>query len=270
MLKQLTSVLFLMLLIVGCEQAPTEENQEAPNETDSTKVESAIIEKEYPELVQFPSLDSLLITANVYAVYEEAPMIVLCHQARYNKFEYDGIAQRLNELGFNCMAIDQRSGGPIGSAQNETYLEAKRQAKTTDFLDAEQDMIAAIDYAHERFGRAVILWGSSYSSTLALYIAVNNDKVNSVVSFSPGNYLAEDKGSLIDLLEGFNKPMFITCSKNEIPYAEELLQKLEMNEAQTFFQPEESGHHGSRALWTNQIGGEEYWAAIETFLSQLK
>ncbi len=29
------------------------------------------------------------------------------------------LAQKLNDRGFNCIAIDQRSGGPIASMPNE-------------------------------------------------------------------------------------------------------------------------------------------------------
>jgi len=220
--------------------------------------------------VQFPSLDSLIISAKVYEIDKDAPVIVLCHQARFNKFEYDGIAQKLNERGFNCIAIDQRSGGPIANVPNETTLRAVKENKPVEYLDAEQDIIAAINYTSDKYKKPVILWGSSYSSTLALYIAPENDNVSAVVSFSPGNYFTEKKGSLIEKLSGFQKPMFITSAKQEVPGIQELLQKVELNAQQVHFEPEEMGHHGSRALWYTQSGGEEYWQAIDSFLENLK
>ena len=72
-------------------------------------------------------MDSLTISANLYETGKENPVIVLCHQANYNKFEYAGIAEVLNEKGFNCLAIDQRYGGPIANQQNETALEASKK-----------------------------------------------------------------------------------------------------------------------------------------------
>ena len=119
-----------------------------------------------PEKIEFPSIDKIPISAHVYEVDPEAPVIVLCHQARFNKSEYDGIAQRLMELGFNSIAIDQRSGGPIANQPNETTLAAMEKDLPTDYLDAEQDIIAAVNYASSRYNKSVILWGSSYSSTL--------------------------------------------------------------------------------------------------------
>ena len=64
----------------------------------------------YPEKIEFPSIDKIRISALVYEVDPEAHAIVLCHQARFNKSKYDGIDQRLLELGFNSIAIDQRHG----------------------------------------------------------------------------------------------------------------------------------------------------------------
>ena len=233
----------------------------------TSEVEEPIAE-EQPPTVQFPSLDGLEITANVYEVKKGAPVILLCHQARYNKYEYDSIAPVLNEKGFNCVAIDQRSGGSLFGHENETFNRATEAGKATDYLDAEQDIIAAIDYTSERFGQSVILWGSSYSSTLALYQGLENDKVSAVISFSPGNYFSEEKGSLIEKLAEFKKPMFVTSSSEEAPELKGLLKEMELNEHQVQFEPVEAGYHGSKALWGGQPGGEEYWTAINSFLEQ--
>lgn len=222
-----------------------------------------------PKKIEFPSRDGLMISANLYELDANAPVILLCHQARFNKFEYDGIALELTKLGFNCVAIDQRSGGPISSQPNETNLRARKAGKPTSYLDAEQDILAAVDYVSDYFNKPVILWGSSYSSTLALYIAAKNDKVSAVIAFSPGNYFAEEKGSLVDILENFNKPMFITSSKEEIKYIDELVSKMDMNQNQVHFKPRGKGYHGSRSLWKGMPGGEEYWKAIKGFLSTL-
>lgn len=220
--------------------------------------------------VTFPSLDSLAISANLYHLNDTAPVIVLCHQARFNKFSYDGIAPQLMQLGFNCLAIDQRSGGPISSQQNETRNRALALGRPTEYLDAEQDIIAAVNYAYDTYQKPVILWGSSYSATLALYIALNNPKVAAVISFSPGNYFKDQKGSLTDLLVGFEKPFFLTSSRSEAPGVSELLSKMTLTNHQTHFIPTASGHHGSRALWVTQEDGEAYWTALKTFLTQIQ
>lgn len=223
--------------------------------------------------VQFQSMDSLLIDANYYHVNNTAPSILLCHQARWNKYEYDSIAVVLKHKGYNCLATDQRSGGimNIDNIQpvNATHRRAVTSNLPTDYLDAEQDIIAAIDYLYEKTKKPIILWGSSYSSTLALYNGLNNDKVAAVISFSPGNYFSAQKGSLIPLLETSTKPFFITSSQAEAEGVQSLLNNKKTSTQQVQFIPKADGHHGSRALWASKAGNQEYWAAIISFLESL-
>jgi hypothetical protein len=64
--------------------------------------------------------------------------------------------------------------------------------------------------------------------------------------------------------------MFITSSKEEIKYIDELLRKMTLNDKQIHFEPEGKGYHGSRSLWQGMVGGEEYWNAIGEFLEKLR
>jgi dienelactone hydrolase len=256
MMKVLFSVLALSFALRGYCSSPF---------LDKTYEDSIKIEH-----IEFTSLDGLPISAILYEIDSVSPYIVLCHQARYNKFEYEGIAQRLNALGFNCLAIDQRSGGPISNMVNETTLAAKEAGKPTDYLDAEQDIIAAVNYAANKSGGPIILWGSSYSSTLTLFVALNSKNVRAAIAFSPGDYFIEEKGSLTEKLSTFKKPLFVTSSKREATDIISLLSKMKLGGNQVHFTPIGDGHHGSRALWTHQSDGEEYWEAITLFLEKIK
>lgn len=262
-MKQILLLSALIVFASSCESPEQDCTTSHLNSEDSEQAFS-------PEEIQFPSLDELPITAEVYEVDPNAPVIVLCHQARFNKSEYDGIAQKLMELGFNSIAIDQRSGGPIASHPNETTIAATEKDLPTDYLDAEQDIVAAVNYTANRYKGKVILWGSSYSSTLILYVAEKNDNVRAAISFSPGNYFKEEKGSLIDVLAEFEKPLFVTSSSYEATDLSILMNSIGMNDDQMQFIPDGEGHHGSRALWPTQTGADEYWNAIEGFLEGLK
>jgi dienelactone hydrolase len=263
MRKSIFFFAFLALGITSC--------TEQTNSIETTDSEEPIVQEEpQTKTITFPSLDGLEITANLYEIDSEAPVIVLCHQARFNKFEYEGIAQNLNELGFNCIAIDQRSGGPIANQVNQTHLDAIEQGKPTDFVDAKQDIEAAVNYAAKNYSGPVILWGSSYSSTLVLYVGNENEAVDAIISFSPGNYFIEELGDLKPIMNEQKKPYFITSSKREAPEVLEFFTGIERTENQIIFVPEGDGHHGSRALWEQQTGGEEYWEAIKAFLKDLK
>ena len=223
-----------------------------------------------PEKISFPSIDGLPIFANLYHNNDKFPAILLCHQARYNKAEYDEIAVELYKKGFNLITIDQRSGGTLFEQENETFAEATKLGKPTTYLDAEQDIEAAINFAHNKYSQKIILWGSSYSSTLSLYFASSNDKIKAVIAFSPGDYFAEQKGSLKSRLNGFDKPMFATSSNEEAPELTDLLLGIARNENQMQFIPTEKGKHGSKALWKNNSDNEEYWKALNSFLEKLK
>jgi len=85
--------------------------------------------------------------------------------------EYSETGLRLNKFGFKLPGIDQRSGDAMNGVVNETAAEAKRMKKKQGYLDAEQDIIAAIDYLYEKYNKKVILCGSSYSASLVLKIA---------------------------------------------------------------------------------------------------
>ncbi|MFT5646082.1 MAG: dienelactone hydrolase [Aureispira sp.] len=291
-LTLLISCFCLALLTTACETTTTAEEKPVEStetttspiqnskvnlvvQTDDTGTLDSIQNKNSAayERVQFHSLDSLLIDANYYAASPTAPSILLCHQARWNKYEYDSIAVVLQKKGYNCLATDQRSGGvmTLDGIQpiNATYKRAIAAGLPTEYLDAEQDILAAINYLHHKTQGPIIIWGSSYSSTLALYNGLNNDKVAAVISFSPGNYFSDQKGSLIPLIAASTTPFFITSSKKEAKDIKALIQNKVLSKQQVQFIPTADGFHGSRALWASKTGNEEYWTAIMSFLESL-
>ena len=226
---------------------------------------------QYPsQEITFKSKDGLQVVGNLYEINKTSPVILLCHQAGYNKYEYADIAPRLNALGFNALAIDQRSGGDLAGHGNETFKKAQSMELGTEFLDAQQDIEAAVDFLNSRYGQEVIVWGSSYSSSLVLHVAAATDKVKAVISFSPGDYFAEERPSLATIFTKLNVPFLVTSSKRESTELSRLLSEVSLKNNQQQFIPEGTGYHGSKALWINQQGGEEYWTAVKEFLAKLQ
>lgn len=223
-----------------------------------------------PEIIQFKSLDGLQITGNLYEVDTDAPIILLGHSGNSNKYEYADIAPKLNARGYNALAIDQRSGGTFAEHQNETFQRAAAKGLGTDFVDAQQDIEAAINFLANKYGKKITLWGSSYSAALSLFIAQDNENLNGLILFSPGDYLSEVKGSLKGTLTSIDIPFLITSTKDE---AEEitnvLLYEVELSESQNQHIPLSEGFHGVRALWENQAGSEEYWDEVWETLSAI-
>jgi pimeloyl-ACP methyl ester carboxylesterase len=220
------------------------------------------------EKITFKSRDGLTVTADWYYIDNKSPVIILCHQARYSRGEYLVTAKRLNKLGFNCIAIDQRSGKEVNGIVNETAALAAKKGLGTNYLDAEQDILAAIDYAKKIFNRQVILLGSSYSASLVLKIAKENENVSAAIAFSPGEYF-EGNLNLQNSIEGLNKPLFVASSKSEAAGVREVLQKVESDNL-THFVPSSEGVHGSRMLWKETEGNQQCWLALMGFLEGLK
>jgi len=224
------------------------------------------------ETITFNSSDGITITADLYmTANSDAPYIILFHQARYSRGEYLEIAPKLNALGFNCLAIDQRSGDAVNGIINETHKRAIEKNIPTDYLDAYPDMEAALLYTKNALkANKIIIWGSSYSSALVFVLAAKNkDKVDGILSFSPGDYFKLDGKSVSDYAKKIKRPVFITSAKPEENEWRPIYQNLS-SKNKSFFLPEDEGFHGSKALWEENAGNENYWKAVEGFLKDLK
>lgn len=218
--------------------------------------------------ISFPSMDGITITADLYEIDSISPVILLCHQARYSRGEYIETANRLNKFGFNCLAIDQRSGKECNAVTNETAAAAARNGKTGNYIDAKPDIIAAVDFLYNKYHRRIVLLGSSYSASLALIIAKENEKVCAVAVFSPGEYLGE-VNPVGKTISGLDKPLYATSSLEESEAVTDLLKDV-VSRLKVQFIPKSQGNHGSRVLWTSNSNNQEYWITLMAFLSKVK
>jgi pimeloyl-ACP methyl ester carboxylesterase len=219
------------------------------------------------EKVKFPSEDGLEITADKYLVNEEYPYILLFHQAGSSRGEFRDIAEKILKLRYNCLAVDLRSGDNANFVNNETASRARGAGKSVNYLDARDDMVAAIDYAYDLNARDVILLGSSYSASLALLEGMTHPRVGAVIAFSPGEYFGNDL-RLEDSLKTCSKPLFVAVTNREQPYVKQMLSAFSEDDY-TLFQPDTLGVHGARALWDDNPGKDEYWLALLMFINNL-
>lgn len=219
--------------------------------------------------IYFKSLDGLLVRADIYIRNSSLPTIILCHQARSGRGEFFNTADRMNEFGFNCLALDLRSGGNVHDIVNETHANAEKLKLPTDYLAAWQDIKAAIKFVSEKLPKSeIVLLGSSYSASLVMFEARNNSKVKAVAAFSPGNYF-DGKIDFGSAIKGLDKPLFLTSSKEESQDVANLGKGLSEGK-KTQYIPETEGIHGAKALWPTSDGTVGYWGALERWLKDLK
>ncbi len=264
-MKRLIIGAVLISCLMSCKNEQKKEITTTTETKEITKVETIAVAKDTKETITFPSKDGLTITADVYRVDGKPISILLCHQAGFSRGEYKDTALQLNALGYSVMAIDQRSGNAANAIINETAKLAKSKNLPTAYLDARQDIEAAIDYVYANNGnRSILLVGSSYSASLSLLIGNTNAKVKTVAAFSPGEYFKgmDIQGTIKDI----SKPVFVTASNSETPALTTLVSKIN-GKYVYHYKPQEKGIHGSRALWNTTEGSDGYWSAFKAFLN---
>lgn len=222
------------------------------------------------ETIKFQSEDGLEITADVYKIRNDAPWIILHHQAGFSRGEYLEIAPELNKLGYNCIATDQRSGKEVNGILNETHIEAEKLSKKTEYVNAIPDLKATLKYVKSNFtDDKIIIWGSSYSAALTFYMASQypND-IKAILAFSPGEYFEIDGKTISSFAKEVKCPVFITSAKKEEKYWKPIYNSLIYKKQ--FYLPTLEGFHGSRALWEEKEGHELVWKEVKEYLKSLE
>ena len=228
----------------------------------------------FSETITFKATDGLEVTGDLYMPHDNtAPFIILFHQASWSRGEYMEIAPILNKMGFNCLAVDQRSGRAVNGVKNLTNQRAKETGKNTTYIDAIPDLLGAIDHVKANYAQGkLVIWGSSYSSALALKIAGDDpSKIDAVMAFSPGEYFGNRAKSryITSSAENLKLPVFITSAKNEKDNWWGIYEAIPAGN-KSYYLPQTSGNHGSRALWEKFDDSSGYWEAVTRFLKSIK
>ena len=222
------------------------------------------------DAISFAASDRVQVFADYYSAGSKAkPLILLFHQAGSNRGEYVTIGPRLAALGFNALAIDQRSGGNAWGRTNETV---KHLGKSTDYDEALLDLEAALQWAKSSGQtESILVWGSSYSAALVFLLAAKHRReIRAILAFSPGEYLG-GSSTVRKAAAQVSIPIFVTSAKDpkEIAVAKSVLDASPSAE-KTQFVPQIAGVHGSSTLREdrNPAGAEENWAAVKQFLAR--
>ncbi len=219
------------------------------------------------EAVTLKASDGVAVHGLYYQAQNPRALILLFHQAGSSKDEYATIAPQLVKVGFSALAIDQRSGGGLFGT-NET---AAGLGKKADYLEARPDLKAALDWARTK-SLPIILWGSSYSSSLIFPLAASEPQgIVALLAFSPGEYF-DDTSMIRTAAAKVNGPVFVASanSKDETGEADPIIAALPKSDRNVRFVPAH-GVHGSSMLVAsrNQAGADENMRAVLAFLNRV-
>lgn len=254
--------LFISLLLAGtttaCEAKPSGE---------VARENSAVPADASAQPVTLNAADGVVVHGLYYEAQKPKALILLFHQASSSKDEYATIAPQLVTAGFSALAIDQRSGnGMFG--KNETAAGLGRKA---DYLEARPDLKAALDWARTK-SLPIVLWGSSYSSSLIFPLAASDPKgIVALLAFSPGEYF-NDKSMIRTAAAKVKVPVFVASanSKEETGEADPIMAALPRSDRNVRFVPTH-GVHGSSMLIAsrNQAGADENMRSVLAFLNRV-
>jgi dienelactone hydrolase len=221
--------------------------------------------------IELIASDGVHVFARAYdAASPKAPVILLFHQAGSSRSEYATIAPRLVDLGFNVLAVDQRSGGDLYQPANETVLHLGRSESNYDAVLP--DLEAALDWAKRAHPSSpVYVWGSSYSAALVFVLAAKHpNAIAAVLAFSPNEYLG-DKNAVHRAAAHVRVPVFIDSAADpkEIAAAKSIFDAAP-SKHKVLYAPR-AGVHGSSTLIPDRDpnGSEQNWTQVTRFLRSL-
>jgi dienelactone hydrolase len=233
----------------------------------NTATEKATKQAEAAQPLTLKASDGITVHGLFYKAQNPRALILLFHQAGSSKEEYATIGPQLVKAGFSALAIDQRAGdGMFGT--NETAAGLGHKA---DYLEARPDLKAALDWARTQ-SLPIILWGSSYSSSLIFPLAAGDPKgIIALLAFSPGEYF-DDKTMIRSAAAKVNAPVFVASanSKDETGEADPIMAALPKSDRNVRFVPAH-GVHGSSMLIPsrNLQGADENMRAVLSFLDKV-
>ena len=190
---------------------------------------------------------------------------LLFHQARGNQHEYDAVAPRLNKMGFDTLAVDQRSGGSLFDHHN---LTVKAQGTSTAYLPAYADLKGAVDWAQAHRYKTIIAVGSSYSASLTLRLAEQDgNALTAVAVFSPGEYF-DDKQLIRQAVSRIRIPVYITTDPAEESHVDTVLQ--DADDVMITRHKPAHGVHGASTLDASRdpAGAAANWASFADFMAR--
>lgn len=264
------SIMFALILLtasLGC-NTPKEEMKETIETTTTSTTEV--------QEISFKTPDGVTILGDLYERTKEGPIILLFHQAGSNaRGEYGPIIPRLILMGYNVLAIDQRSGGQQFGSYNRTIAQLPDTSfyQEYGYCDAYNNLEGALDFVMANgFTGKKIIWGSSYSAALVVQLASKRaGDIAGALAFSPASGGPLEACKPDDYFATITVPLLILRPPSEMEVESVQLQADLARSHQLEVFVGKYGRHGSSMLVKDRVGHsvEDTWEAVITFLNKV-
>ena len=174
----IASLLIAIMLIAGCKSQQNDTSDKNPGEN--------------MKEVFLKTQDNVQIRGTHYPGKGDG--VILLHMLPTDRNEWRQFAIKLNNLGYNVIAIDYR----WQTNPNAVYKDAVMDVKAArDFLNSSK----------------ILIIGSSIGANLALNYAVDDEDVDAIVLLSPGeNY---HDVATFDAMKQYNRAVLIVASEDD-------------------------------------------------------
>jgi dienelactone hydrolase len=212
MLRTIVYFGLLSLLIGSCGGDASSSSNSVAN-----KVEKAIETGTSTQTVSINSPDGVVLVGTFLTANKpNSPALLLLHQWESDRHSWDDFARRLQDDGFNVLAIDGRGfGESIKRADGTSVAEGRTEADVKAMLG---DVGASFDFLSRQKDvdpDRVGIIGASYGSSLALMFAAENPKVAAVALLSPGlNYFGNMQTEPA-ITNYRSRPVFLAAAKDD-------------------------------------------------------
>lgn len=262
MKKSLLLFVLILLSMASC--------QESKNNNAS---EESLTKENKTKEISFFSNDSIKIFGDLYEINKSAPTVLLFHQGGSNaRAEYHSIIPVLEKEGFNILAIDQRQGGQVYGNYNRTV--ANIPNNEFGYCDAYSDLESALGFISKSgFIGKKIIWGSSYSGSLAIKLANQyQEDLNGVLAFSPASGGPMQDCRPDKYFETLKIPLLLLRPAQEMEResSKDQFELAQKNSHQVYIA--KYGVHGSSMLVKERVEHDvdENWKAVLSFLNNIK
>ncbi|HDH03983.1 MAG TPA: alpha/beta fold hydrolase [Candidatus Campbellbacteria bacterium] len=175
-------------------------------------------------IIKLKTNDEVAIAGDFYPLEEKtAPAVVLLHMMPSTKESWRNFAKKLNQAGFQVLAIDLRGHGESGGGPGgyRSFSDEEHKASIND-------VEAAVEFFISRGVpfKKISLAGASIGANLSLQFQSEHSEIKAGVLFSPGlSYHGIDTEPMVKKIQP-DQSVFLAAGGENDEYSTETAQKL--------------------------------------------